>query len=222
MDVRGDRPTDAEVVGAGLLLADRPRRPRECVDQRRPLDAGLDLDESPAFVDGDDAGEQGRVEDDAVCTELLSAHRMTAACDRYGDAGRPRAVERRADRLGRVDRYDLGDRRLVQAGVDVVDDGHRCGVRSNGTKENKVIHALASAAAITSPRAISRAWEAMSFLVRAVAGAPPAAVCELRFVMPRRYERGVAAVTGRALDSSRGLPRSRSRGAPRGLSLRTV
>jgi hypothetical protein len=55
MRVRRDRAADAKVVGAGLLLPDRPARGRERVDESRPLDARLDLDEPALVVEQEDA-----------------------------------------------------------------------------------------------------------------------------------------------------------------------
>ena len=135
MDVRGDGAADAEVVGAGLLLADRPGRVGERVDERRPLDARLDLDEAALLVEREDARERARVEHDAAGAELLPAHRVPAAGDRDRRARCAGAVERRADRLERADRHDLVDRGLVEPRVDVVDE-HAVippGVKSKGT-----------------------------------------------------------------------------------------
>jgi hypothetical protein len=185
VDIRRDGAADAQVVGARLLLADRPGSLRERFDEVRPLDAGLDFDEAVLVVDREDAGERMRVEDDTARAELLPAHRVPAA----GDGDRPTRgageIECRADRLERVDRHDGVDFGRVELRVDVVDDRHRT-LKSKGTKVKKASQAPVRAAAITTMSAISRARRARSGLLSALAEASPTAICELRFVMPRR------------------------------------
>ena len=87
MDVRGHGAADAEIVGTRLLLPDRPGSGCEGVDERRPLDAGLDLDQPALLVDREDPGERSRVEQDTARAELLAAHRMPSARDGHGPAG---------------------------------------------------------------------------------------------------------------------------------------
>ncbi len=54
MDVRRDGAADREIVGAGLLLTDRPRSCRERLDEGRPLNACLDLDQAALLVERED------------------------------------------------------------------------------------------------------------------------------------------------------------------------
>jgi hypothetical protein len=46
--------------------------------QRRPLDARLDLDRPPLAVEGEDALQRPRVEQQAARAELLAAHGVAA------------------------------------------------------------------------------------------------------------------------------------------------
>ena len=120
VDVRRDGSADRKVVGAGLLLADGPRRDRERIDESRPLDARLDLDQAALLVERQDVRQRAGIEDDPARTELLPAHRVSAACDRDRPLRRAGEIECRADRLQRVDRHDCVHFGLVEPRVDVV------------------------------------------------------------------------------------------------------
>src|SRR3546814_8995402 len=79
VDVRRQRAAEAEVVGAGLLLADRPaarvgRVRGEPGEQGGPADAGLHGDQAAAVVEGGDAVERTQVEHAPAGQELLPAH----------------------------------------------------------------------------------------------------------------------------------------------------
>ncbi len=60
VDIGGERAAERQPIGAGLLLDDAPGcraavlHRDEAVDQLRPLDAGLDLDDAALRVERDD------------------------------------------------------------------------------------------------------------------------------------------------------------------------
>src|SRR5690242_1376340 len=133
MDVRGERTADAEIVGARLLLSDRPSpltlalQGAELANQSGPLNSRLHLDQSARSIEGDDTIKAARVEEDAVFDELLAAHRVP----RTGNADsvvRCCADNRRA-RVGDAAYVDdVTHPRRVEPRVDVVDD-HWTGAR---------------------------------------------------------------------------------------------
>ena len=75
----------------------------EIVDQFRPLDAGVDLDQPPPAIEAADAIELCHVEQHRVAAELLPAHRVASARYAHGPAFALRRPQRGmdvADRAG--------------------------------------------------------------------------------------------------------------------------
>src|SRR5207253_7641175 len=73
--VRGERATDGQSVGTGLLLRDRPRAMiNQIVDQLWPFDAGLHFDNSALSIEVKDVVHRADVDERRIGFELLSAH----------------------------------------------------------------------------------------------------------------------------------------------------
>ena len=138
VDIGRERATERQVVGAGLLLADAPRaragdvvglEGEEAVDELRPFDAGLGVDDPGLGVEPDDPVHPAHVEMDGVGPELLAAHRVARSRDAHAASlGRSRADRR--DHVGHgVRADDAGDGRRIERRVRVVEDhgvaGHR-------------------------------------------------------------------------------------------------
>ena len=92
MGIAAESAPEREAVGAGLLLRDGPffqaagLSGLEIVDQRRPLDAGADLDAAALLVEIEDAVHAAHVDEHALAEELLAAHGVAAAGDAEGEA----------------------------------------------------------------------------------------------------------------------------------------
>ena len=135
MHIRGERPTQGEPVGAGLLLDDAPRMRLPVLpgvqpgDQRRPHDARLGFDLAPLRVEVQHAVEPGHVEEIEPRAELLPTHGVAAA----GDGDRATRGACREHRLAyvchRCRPQDAPHQSRVELGMDVVDEhptiGHR-------------------------------------------------------------------------------------------------
>ncbi len=95
VDVRGERAAEREPVRAGLLLPHHPGRgiaelqALERLEEPRPLDPGLDLDEPTFAIEREHASASGEVEEEAAGEELLPAHRVPPAGDRQAGARPP-------------------------------------------------------------------------------------------------------------------------------------
>lgn len=128
VDVRRQRAPEREPVGAGLFLVDSPRagaprlRTLQELEERRPLDATFDRDESRARVERDHAVERARVDERRAGAELLSAHRVPPAGDRQRPARHPGAGHDHAEFLEVPRRDHGGDLCGVERGVEVVDE----------------------------------------------------------------------------------------------------
>jgi hypothetical protein len=127
--VRGERPADAQPVGAGLFLDNAPLRPptalltKQIVDQPRPLDPGFDLDLAPARIEPEHPHHVRHVQEDGAAPELLAAHRVPSS----GDADRlpltPGVLDDSPEALQGI-RFDHAiDTGQVQLRVDIVDQG---------------------------------------------------------------------------------------------------
>jgi hypothetical protein len=85
--VRREAATDAQRIGAGLLLAEGPRGRcgARCVAQpvvqRRPAHSRLDFDQAARGVERHDPVEAARVDQQRAGAELLRAHCMAGATD---------------------------------------------------------------------------------------------------------------------------------------------
>ena len=133
MDVRGEGAAEAEAVGAGLLLCDRPGGAVgalvqvgglvvvEEADQLRPLRAGFDVDQARFSVEVEDAVEAGGINEGGAGGELLPAHRVTAAGDAEEGAGVVGGADGSGERRERGGSEDGGDAGGVELRVDVVD-----------------------------------------------------------------------------------------------------
>jgi hypothetical protein len=126
VDIRSQRTPQAHAIDARLLLPDGPRpRPArlaamKVVDQRRPLDAGLDLDGPAVGVEPHNVLELPRVQQHGVAAELLAAHRVAAAG--HADVF-PLAVgvaQGAGQLVDRPRRDDPGDARGVELRLNVV------------------------------------------------------------------------------------------------------
>jgi hypothetical protein len=120
MRVARQRAADAETIGARLLLRDAPlSRPAllrllEMRQQGGPLDAPFDGDDPRFFVEGDDAIERARIDQQRVSGELLATHRMTAAGDGNRAAGRDCAADRGVQSVHGLGLDDLRNPRRVE------------------------------------------------------------------------------------------------------------
>jgi hypothetical protein len=125
--VGSERAADGDRVHPGLLLANAPRAGAgallalEPCHQGRPLDAGLDLDESLGAIEREHLIELGQVEQQRVLAELLAAHRMPTAghADRTAFVGRP--GQRRLHVVERTRRRDAPHARRVELRLHIVD-----------------------------------------------------------------------------------------------------
>ena len=96
-------------------------RLEQVIDQRRPHDADLDLDNASCTIEGSHAIEPGHVEQHRSFGELLSAHRVPASGDADGLACRVGTTQRAFEVGGRRDRHNLADPRRIELRMDVVD-----------------------------------------------------------------------------------------------------
>src|SRR5262245_13526232 len=137
MDVRSQRTPQADAIDAGLLFTDGPRlfvaglSGDEKVDQVRPFDSRLDGDLSAVSVEGDDAIEFGRIEENRPFPELLAPHGMPAPCRRDAtalEAGVAQCNLKVVDRPGLADFMNAGG---VQLRLDVIDLDSVVFVRAN-------------------------------------------------------------------------------------------
>jgi hypothetical protein len=100
----------------------------EVLDEGGPLDPRLHANRSRLSIECDHLVERPHVEQQTPGAELLAAHRVPTPGDCDGQVGLRRAPDRvlRTSRRSNLD--DLVHGRLVEFGVDVVDDqGHRPG-----------------------------------------------------------------------------------------------
>ena len=131
MDIGGERAAERQTVGAGLLLDDAPgRRPAllhrdEAVDQLRPLDAGLGLDDAALGIERHDPVHGPGVDEDRAGGELLAAHGVASAGDAdriaFGACGCERCPQRRL----RIDRNDAIHTGGVELGMSIVNRNFR-------------------------------------------------------------------------------------------------
>ena len=90
-----ERAGQAESIRTGLLLVDSPLsiasllRAIQIVDQLRPLNPALDGDHAPFSIEVEDTVQRPRIDEQRRLTELLAAHRVTAASDRDRLVRRP-------------------------------------------------------------------------------------------------------------------------------------
>ena len=226
MDVRGDGTADAEVVGAGLLLADRPRAcPRA---RRRAPATGCRprprRDRRSSSIET--TRESGRVSSTTppaqnCCPPI--AWRPPAI-----ETGRPRGtgasrVPRRSTRASRPARPASTVVSLSREWTSLTTIRSSNPEVEGDEREEREPRAREQRDGDDDHEPRSREARERCRLSAPPAARRRAAICELRFVMPPIGRAEAApAVTGRALDSSRGFPWSRGRGAPRGLSGATV
>ena len=135
MHIRGERPTERQPVGPGLLLDDAPGMRLSVLgrvqpgDQRRPHDAGLHFDLAPLRVEVQHAIEPGHVEQIEPGAELLPTHGVTAASDGDGATRGACRQYRVTDICHRRRPQDTLHQSRIELGMDVVDEhltvGHR-------------------------------------------------------------------------------------------------
>ena len=135
MHIRGERPTEREPVGAGLLLDDAPGMRLPVLagvqpgDQRRPHDAGLGFDLAPLRVEVQHAVEPGHVEEIEPRAELLPTHGVAATGDGDSATRGARREHRVTNVCHRRRPQDAPHQSRVELGMDVVDEhptiGHR-------------------------------------------------------------------------------------------------
>ncbi len=122
---------ERQPVGAGLLLNDAPLATPallhgdQPLDQFRPLNAGVGLDDAAHGIEANAALHRPRVDQHRSGGKLLTSHGMTAAGHRYGLAVTPSRAKGAPQRRLGIDRHHGGDAGLVQLGVDVIDHGAR-------------------------------------------------------------------------------------------------
>jgi len=127
-------------IGAGLLLGNPPlpRAPALPLDERRherrPLDAGVDLDGSALGIQRSDLVQRAQIDQQRVGPELLAAHRVPAAAKRDRRALRGRGADGGVDLVRGARRQDALDARLVQLGMEIVDDDRRLAVAVAGKR----------------------------------------------------------------------------------------
>ena len=106
MHIGGQGAAEAEIVGAGLFLANAPAMAfgieagRQKALQLRPAGAGGDLDQALFAVEIEHAAESPAIEQPAIAVELLSAHGVLGACDRDVLAGAAGLLQHFGHRLG--------------------------------------------------------------------------------------------------------------------------
>ena len=130
--VRGEGSAHAETVRARLLLHDAPLRSAVALHRAQlrhevgPEDSPLYIDYAPVEVDSCDSAHRPHVEQGSPGEELLAAHGMATCGYRHAANALPGPPDRVLYIGHRPGPHDLGDRRLVQLRVDVVDDcrGH--------------------------------------------------------------------------------------------------
>jgi len=126
--IRGERPADAQTVGARLLLPDAPLRPfsllclLQMIQEFGPADSRLHGEEPVLLVERDDAVQPARVEQDGVRSELLPAHRVAAPGDADCVAFPASLGHDLLHLLHRNGRSDSSHPRFVQPRMHVVDD----------------------------------------------------------------------------------------------------
>jgi hypothetical protein len=129
VNIRGERATDAQTIGAGLFLDDAPLSrlaatgPQQVGHELRPLNPGLDDDEPSLRIQIHNTTHTSHVQEYRSSPELLSAHRMAAASNADLLSGRGRAANDLLELADRFDSDDATDRGLIQLRVHVVDDG---------------------------------------------------------------------------------------------------
>lgn len=92
----------------------------QVVDQLRPLDAPLDVDQSFVPVEFEDAVAGGHVEEDGIFAELLPAHGVPAAGNADRLARALRGFESGLDAVKRVRLDDPGHTRSVELRLHIV------------------------------------------------------------------------------------------------------
>ena len=122
-----------QAVGAGLLLRDAPltRLSRllfqQVIDQSRPHDAGVHLDDALGAVERPHAVELRHVEQNRIGGKLLRTHGVTAAGDRHGAARLRGLLDCALELAGGRDRRNLVHPGGIELGMNVVDDHSRSG-----------------------------------------------------------------------------------------------
>src|SRR6267378_6375860 len=120
-----------EAVRAGLLLREAPLllapalRGGQLCEELRPLHAGLDFDQPALHVEAEHAVELADVDQDAVGSEGLSAHCVTAARDAHGALLAPGGGDRRARGIERLRFHHAIDAGRIELRVKIVDEDAR-------------------------------------------------------------------------------------------------